>query len=111
MTTITTPTRIPEAHPATVPGGFSRDREPVADTPRFRSPAPAAAGGPTVQFLAPATAEEEQATRRSSELGELAMHRLRHPFAVAADPTSRPAVKVVARVGGDVRNNTGLDLP
>lgn len=82
-----TVTRTPDAHPATVPGGFSCDRHPVAGAPRFGSLTPAGACGCMAQFLAPSTAEEEKPAPRAYDRGEVAMHRLRHPFTVAADTT------------------------
>lgn len=99
MTVITTSPRTPDAHPATVPGGFSRDRHPVADAPRFRGPAPAPACGSIAQFLSPSTAEEEKPAPRASDCGEVAMHRLRHPFTVAASTMPhRTTVKTAAPV-------------
>lgn len=99
MTMTTTSPRIADAHPATVPGGFSRDRHPVADAAHFPSLTPAAAGGCIAQFLAPPRAEEEKPAPRASDSGEVAMHRLRHPFTVAADTTShRTTVKMAAQV-------------
>jgi hypothetical protein len=100
MTTmITASPRTPDARPARVPGGFSRDRHPVAGAARFRNPTPAAACGCTAQFLAPSTAEEEKPAPRASDCGDVAMHRLRHPFTVAADTTPhRTTVKMAAYV-------------
>jgi hypothetical protein len=39
------------------------------------------------RFVAPSTEEEEKPAPRASDCGEVAMHRLRHPFTVAADTT------------------------
>jgi hypothetical protein len=77
--------RTSEARPATVPGGFSRHRHPVAGALPFGTPA--AGCGCTAQFLAPSTAEDEKPAPRASDCGEVAMRRLRHPFAVAATTT------------------------
>lgn len=99
MTMITTSRCTPDAHPATVPGGFSRDRHPVAGAPRFRSLTPAAVCGCMAQFLAPSIAEEEKPAPRASDCGEVAMRRLRHPFTVAADATPhRTTVQMAAQV-------------
>ena len=46
------------------------------------------------QFLAPPVAAEERPVPRASDCGETAMRRLRHPFAVVADATPRPAQAV-----------------
>ena len=98
MTVITTSPRTPDAHPATVPGGFSPDRHPVAGAPSFRGPTPAPACGSMAQFLSPSTAEEEKPAPRASDCGEVAMHRLRHPFTVAAGTTPhRTTVKTAAQ--------------
>lgn len=99
MTMTTTSPRTADAYPATVPGGFSRDRHPVAGVPHLRSLTPAAAGGCMAQFLAPPRAEEEKPAPRVSDSGEVAMHRLRHPFTVAADTTPhRTTVTTAAQV-------------
>ncbi|TDC84968.1 hypothetical protein E1193_04190 [Micromonospora sp. KC606] len=99
MTVITTSPRTTGAHPATVVGGFSHSWHPVAGAPRFRSLTPAAACGCMAQFLAPSIAEEEKPAPRASDCGEVAMHRLRHPFAVAADTTpQRTTVKTAAQI-------------
>ncbi|MEV4759323.1 hypothetical protein AB0J86_30085 [Micromonospora sp. NPDC049559] len=98
MTMITTSPRTPDAHPATIPGGFSRDRHPVAGAPPFRSLTPAAAYGRMAQFLAPSTAEEEKPAPRASDCGELAMHRLRHPFTIVDETTPPSAVKMAVQV-------------
>ncbi len=87
MTVITTAPRSRAAHPTIVPGGFSHDRHPVADASPSRSLTPASACGRMAPFLAPPTAEEQKPAPRVSNCGEMAMHRLRHPFAVAADTT------------------------
>lgn len=100
MTVITTSPRTPVAHPATVPGGFSRDRHPLADAPRFRSLTPAAANGCTAQFLAPPSAEKEKPTPRVSDCGDVAMHQLRHPFTVAADTTPQRTTVKMGYPGG-----------
>ncbi|GGR77020.1 hypothetical protein GCM10010169_21520 [Micromonospora fulviviridis] len=99
MTVVTTSPRTPDAHPATAPGGFSRDRHPVAGAPRSRGLAPAPACGSMAQFLSPPSAEEEKPAPRASDCGEVAMHRLRHPFTVSAGTTSqRSTVKMAAQV-------------
>jgi hypothetical protein len=87
MTMITTSPRTPDAHSARVPSGFGRDQHPVVGAPHFRSLTPAAACGCMARFVAPSTAEEEKPAPRASDCGEVAMHRLRHPFTVAADTT------------------------
>jgi hypothetical protein len=97
MTVITTSPRTPDARPARIPGGFSRDRCPVAGAPRFQSLTPAAASSRMAEFLAPSTMEDERLAPRADG-GEVAMHRLRHPFTVAADTTAqRATVKMAAQ--------------
>ncbi|GHJ43181.1 hypothetical protein Cs7R123_05230 [Catellatospora sp. TT07R-123] len=85
MTVITAPPRPHDAHPQTVPGGFSHDRQPVAGAPLWK-PTPTAAFGRMAPFLAPPTTEEQKPAPRASDRDEVAMHRLRHPFAGATDP-------------------------
>lgn len=89
MTLITVPPRPTDAHPATVPGGFSHSRPSVADdAPPFRSQLRASAYSRIAPFLAPLTAEEQNPAPRASDCGDVAMRRLRHPFTVAADTAS-----------------------
>ncbi|MEV0454951.1 hypothetical protein [Catellatospora methionotrophica] len=97
MTVIITPPHPRDAHPSTVPGGFSRDRHPVADARPFRSLTPASAYGRTAPFLAPPTAEEQKPAPRASDCGEVAMRRLRHPFTVAADTRPLQTVNMAAQ--------------
>jgi hypothetical protein len=97
MTMIATSPRPRDAHPATVPGGFSHDRHPVAGAPHW-SPPSAAACGRVAPFLAPPTAEEQKPAPRASDCDEVAMHRLRHPFTVAADTTPQRTVNMAARL-------------
>jgi hypothetical protein len=50
------------------------------------------------QFLSPPAAEDEKPAPRASDCGEVAMHRLRHPFTVAADTTPhRTTVSMAAQ--------------
>ena len=42
-------------------------------------------GGPAALFLAPSTAEPTEQVRIRRDASDEAMHRLRHPFDVAAD--------------------------
>jgi hypothetical protein len=45
----------------------------------------AASSDRTAPFLAPPAAEESTAAPRASDCGQVAMHRLRHPFTVTVD--------------------------
>jgi hypothetical protein len=77
--TITTSPRTPDG----------RDEQPVVDVQRSRVLTPAAAFAGTSQFLAPPTADEDEPVLQASDCGEVAMDRLRHPFAVEAEPAPR----------------------
>ncbi|UWZ36418.1 hypothetical protein Drose_36230 [Dactylosporangium roseum] len=47
----------------------------------------------TTPFLAPPTAPEDAVASRASDRGEVAMHRLRHPFVVVAATVPRAQQK------------------
>jgi hypothetical protein len=96
MATITTPPWSPGARPATIPGSFSGGRHLVTGAPHFGGPSPAGAGDCRTQFLAPPTTEREKPAPRASDSGEVAMHRLRHPFAVAAESIPHRVTKETA---------------
>ena len=104
ITMITTTPRPRDAHPATVPGGFSHDRHPAAGAPHG-SPPPAAACSRVAPFLAPPTAEEQKPAPRESDCDEVAMHRLRHPFTVAAGTMPEQTVSMAARVSVSSQSN------
>ncbi|GAA0716188.1 hypothetical protein GCM10010199_17570 [Dactylosporangium roseum] len=58
-----------------------------------RSPVTAAFSDRTTPFLAPPTAPEDAVASRASDRGEVAMHRLRHPFVVVAATVPRAQQK------------------
>jgi hypothetical protein len=78
---MTTISRRPVAGPARSQGGTTRH------------PANVAGRGRMMRFLAPPTTAREMRATRAPDCGELAMGRLRQPFAVAPEttPVSSPA--------------------
>nr|WP_221379232.1 hypothetical protein [Actinoplanes polyasparticus] len=74
----------PATRPASVPGGFSHDRQSADAAPQS-----APAHDHTATFLAPPSAEQKPPAARASDREGSTMQTLRHPFDVAAPPSTK----------------------